>query len=270
MADDLITLIVDGSDARQGAIPADAFIGKLRAFMATLYGLDRAFTRHNKRQFDLEIVELSRNSPANVGMRPRADTNGYDPHPSIEWGFAQLERLRAGEDVDAAVTQPLMDNVIELARVREGRLPELGFLRANYRTHSIPLDATLGARAMAARALRVIDAKTPWRASVSYGTVMGELRGVMDLDGEHQFYIVPPTGPKRIACNFPEDLRAQMNESLFKTIRASGYLHYDGQSPFPRRLDADTINGMRESVGHFSDLRGIFKGLPESDFGDVA
>ena len=248
-------------------------MAKLRAFISTLYGLDRAFTRRGKRQFEFEIVDLNRNSPATIAMRARVDVAGYDAAASIEWAFEQLQHLRNGQAVDNSVSQGLMDNVVELAHAKGGRLPELGVIKASYRGNTVLIDTTLENRALAARALKAIDMRSPWRAGVSYGSAFGELRGVMDFDGERQFFIVPPTGPAKIQCNFEETLRGQMIENLFKTVRVSGYLHYDGRSPFPTRIEADKMVGMSEPTGHFSDLRGIFRGLEMSDgamIGDLA
>ncbi len=87
MSDDLVTFIIDGSEPRGGAIPANVFIAKLTAFIGTLYGFERAFTRHAKRQIDLEISGLEKNSPGRVAMRPRSRVSGYDGRPGASVGF---------------------------------------------------------------------------------------------------------------------------------------------------------------------------------------
>ena len=158
--------------------------------------------------------------------------------PALRWGFDQLQRLREGKEVDAAVSQAVLDNVVDLAQYRDGKFPALGLMRASYGSTTVEIDETLAARAMIARKKRAADTQPQWRAGVSKGNVFGQLRGVMDIEGEHHFYISPPTGPKQVECVFPETLRAKMADSLFKTVRARGYLHYSGSSPFPFLLEA--------------------------------
>lgn len=102
-----------------------------------------------------------------------------------------------------------------------------------------------------------MSAHPPWRAGVSKGSLFGELRGVMDLDGERQFYIVPPSGPTRVQCTVSEELRPLVLENLFSVVRVAGFLHYDGTGPHPTLMEAQAIDGISEPDGHFSDLRGL-------------
>lgn len=264
MAGDLVTFLIDGSRERNGAIPADAFLSKLRTFISTLYAFERAFSKKEKRQLDLEIVDLSRASPGQVQMRPRARAQGFPVGAALEWSFDQLDRIYNGQPVDLSIPQTALDSVVELASARAAKLPELGLLRAKYNGHIIEIDDVLASRAMALRSVRAADTLPPWRAGVSRGSLFGELRGIVDFEGERQFFIVPPSGPNRVQCVFSEDLRPAMVERLFKVVRARGFLHYDGNSPFPYMLDADAIDGFSKPEGHFLDLRGLFKGLEPS------
>ena len=261
MASDLVTFLIDGSRERNGAIPADAFLSKLRTFISTLYALERAFSKKEKRQLDLEIVDLSRASPGQVQMRPRARTQGFPVGAALEWSFDQLERIYNAQPVDPSIPQTALDSIVELASARAAKLPELGLLRAKFNGHVIEIDDVLASRAMALRAVRSVDARPPWRAGISRGSLFGELRGIVDFEGERQFFIVPPSGPNRVQCVFSEELRPAMIDCLFKVVRARGFLHYDGNSPFPYMLDADALDGFGEPEGHFSDLKGLFKGL---------
>ena len=43
MADDLITFVIDGADARNGYVSASVFASKFQAFLATIYALERTF-----------------------------------------------------------------------------------------------------------------------------------------------------------------------------------------------------------------------------------
>jgi len=265
MDDELITFVIDGSPERNGAIPAPAFLAKLRVFIAAMYGLDRAFSRRDRTQIELEIVTLSRNSPARLDMRPRSKEAGYDAQAATAWGFAQLVQLRAGGSIDPRISEGTLDNIIDLASWRASKLPDLGVVQIVHGGKVLAIDDALAEQALAARREKREDKARPWRAGVSHGSLFGELRGVMDLDGERQFFIVPPSGPKQVQCTFSEPLRAAMNEKMFKTVRAYGYLHYGGDSPFPNLLEADRLDDVAEPPRHFSELRGMFSGMDAED-----
>lgn len=106
-----------------------------------------------------------------------------------------------------------------------------------------------------------------WQPGVSRGSLFGELRGVMDFDGERRFYVRPPSGASQVQCIFPEVMRALMNEHLFQVVRVFGFLRYDGRKPFPYLMEADRLEGIQEDEtrGHFSDLRGFFRGMEVSE-----
>lgn len=270
MADDLINFIIDGSSERRGAIPADAFLNKLRQLITTIYSFERVFSDKPKRQIELEIVDLARSSPARVAMRARSQAQGYLPEPPLRWTFDQLDRLYTGRPIDRRIPQPVIDNVIDLASARAARLPEIGLLRVSYGEHAIPIDQTLEDRARAARAQAQAETRPPWRPGVSRGRMFGELRGVMDFSGERQFYIMPPSGPERVQCVFTEELRHRINECLFNVVRVSGFLHYDGNSAFPYLLEAQQIDTVDEPTAHLSDIRGIFRDMePPEPFEDL-
>lgn len=259
MSDELIEFVIDGSIERSGAIPADAFLAKLRAFITTLYAFERAFTKKDKRQVELEIVNLSRSSPARVALKARTRTQGYEPEHAVAWTFDQINRIHAGQSVDPAVPQSAIDNVIDLASVRSAKLPELGIVRAKFNGKVIEIDSILHGRALAMRAAHQATEEAPWRAGISKGSLTGQLRGVMDFDGERQFFIMPRSGPFRVQCVFPEQLRTMMNEHLFTTVRVFGFLHYSAAGPHPYLLEADRMEGIASPEKHFRDLRGVFK-----------
>ncbi len=259
MAGDQIDFVIDGSEERRGAIPTDAFIAKLRAFIATIYAFDRAFSRRPKRQLELEIVDLTRNSPGTVAMQARSTAQGYPAQESIAWTFGQLDRIYRGEPVDRSVPQSALDAVVDLASVRAARLPELGIMKARYAGKIIQIDQVLEGRALAARAQMVSDERLPWRPGVSRGSLFGELRGVMDFEGERQFYILPPSGPAKVQCIFSEDLRDALSDSLFKAVRVTGFLHYDGLTPHPVLMEATAIGQVKETGVHLSDIAGLFR-----------
>jgi hypothetical protein len=271
MTDDLINFVIDGSSERRGAIPADAFLSKLRAFISTVYAFERAFSGRPARQIELEIVDLTRNSPAKVAMRARTKAQGYPTDAALAWTFDQLERIQRGAPVDERLPRAAIDNVVDLASARAARLPEVGIMRATYKGFAVAMDEQLASNALTLRAERKFEDRPPWRPGVSRGSLFGELRGVMDFDGERQFFLMPPTGPDRVQCVFTEELRAAMNEALFRVVRVHGFLHYDGATPYPHLMEASKIDIVEAPNEHLSDLRGIFRDLePPTNIEDIA
>lgn len=271
MADDLITFVIDGGDARNGNVSASVFAAKLTAFLSALYGLERAFANANKRQLDLEVVNLQRSSPARVVMRARSKASGYDADAALRWSVNQLENIRNGGVADRRIPEIVLSTVVSLADYKADRASEITLMRVELGEQSVPLDGVLAGRAMVARASAAEVRPLPWRAGVSQGSVFGELMGVMDLDGGRKFYIRPPSGPSQIQCVFKESLREQMVENLFKVVRATGFLHYDGKSAHPFLLEAEELEGHPPPSVHLLDLAGAFPDLAYEPFvGEVA
>lgn len=268
MTDDLITFVIDGVAERNGNVTAETFLAKIWQFVTTLYSFERAFTKRDQRLIELELVDLSRASPARVIFKPRSRAAGYDAHTSMNWTFGQFEKIQKGEPVDPSIPQRAIDNVIELSQHRTKASSDFKLIQIEYAGASISFDPLMEARAMTLRETRRSEAPPTWQPGVTRGSLFGELRGVMDFDGERRFYIRPPSGADQVQCIFPEEMRAMMNEHLFQVVRVFGYLRYDGASPFPHLMEAERLEGVPDKAdrGHFSDLRGIFKGmaLPES------
>jgi hypothetical protein len=265
--DDLITFAIDGGAARNGNVPAAVFAAKLTAFLATIYALERTFNRSTKRQLDLEVVTLTRASPARVTMRARSRVDGYNANEALRWGVEQLERIRAGR-ADPRIPESVLSNVVSLADYRTDKTADIGLMRVELAGKNVSLDGVMAGMAMVARAAAKDAHKLPWRAGVSKGSVFGELRGIMDVDGGRKFYIRPPSGPQQIECVFPETLRDQMVENLFGVVRATGFLHYDGMSAHPHLLEAERLEGQAPRAVHISDLAGAFPDLVYEPFAD--
>jgi hypothetical protein len=270
MPESLITFVIEGVDERNGNVTAETFLSKLRQFVTTLYSFERAFARRDQRLIDLEVVSLSRESPAQVKFKVRSRAVGYDAEPAIRWTFQQFEKIQRSEPVDESIPQKAIDNVIELAEHRTKKAADFKTLRVEYEESKVAFDTLLGAKALTLRETRRSEEKAIWNPGYSRGSLFGELRGVMDFDGERRFYIRPPSGVAQIQCIFPEEMRQQMNEHLFEAVRVVGVLRYDGTSPFPYLMEAERLEGVPQDAGsHFSELRGIFRGLETPEAVDL-
>jgi hypothetical protein len=99
-----------------------------------------------------------------------------------------------------------------------------------------------------------------WFEGTAYGSVVGDLKQVADIEGEHQFVIVPPIGADRVECIFPDNKRDKMRDCLWRTVRVIGRLHYSANSPFPTQVEMEEIDLASEidRPPHLMELRGLF------------
>jgi hypothetical protein len=272
MDDDLLKFVLDGAPDRHGNIPAEVFLAKLRLFITTMYSFDRAFAKKSRKSIELEVVDLKRVNPAIMSFRPKAQVAGYDAAASVSWSIDQFAKIHDNQAADMAVPQDALDNVVELARIRQAKIPLLRGVRVEYRGVVVAFDEKMEGNALALRSTRQITTESLWHSGVSKGSIFGELRGVMDLDGERQFFIAPPSGADKIQCLFPEEMRQDMNDNLFQVVRVHGYLRFDGKRPTPIIVEAERIEGIpaEPTTKHFSDLLGAFREFEAPENGEFA
>jgi hypothetical protein len=266
MSKDTLTFILEGSAARNGNIPADVFVAKMKQFVSTMYSFDRAFAGRAKRGVDLEVVDLKKINPALVYFNSRALVRGYDAPASVAWTIDQFQKIASKDVTDPRVSQDALDNVIDLATVRKAKIPALVALRVEYNKNEVVLDEAIIGNAMSLRHSRRLEVKEIWKPGVSKGSIFGELKGVTDISGEKTFWILAPNG-RSTQCVFPEQMRQSVQDNLWNTVRVTGFMRYDGLQPKPYLIDAEKIERITPSDGqpHLLDLRGAFKGYDDVD-----
>ena len=268
MPDDVITFVIEGVTERNGNVTADVFLAKLRDFIATVHTFERAFTHRDRRLFDLEVVSLERSNPSKVKMKARSRTPAYAPGPALAWTVDQFDRIYTGRPVDQTVPRSAIDAVVELAD-HAPRSAGFRVVRVEYESKVIQFDDAMKARALSLRVEQRVEERTTWHAGISKGSLFGELRGVMDIDGERQFYIIPPSGPQQVRCVFSEALRPAMQEHLFGPVRVFGFLRYGEGNPFPYLVEAERIEGVQPPSTHLADMFGAFRGMEPADPADA-
>jgi hypothetical protein len=258
---DAIKFVMEGATALGGNIPGDAFVTKLRQFLATFYSFDRAFSKKQARGLDLDVVGLRRINPSIVEFKPRPRFKGYDAIAAAGWTVGQFASIRENQNADNAVPQDALDNLVELAQVRSKKIPSVTRMSVEYNGLHVDFDEKMEGSALVLRVERQIDVGAVWEAGISRGSLFGELRGVSDLDGERQFYVIPPSGASRVQCLFPESMREQMADNLWKLVRVYGYLRYDGVRPSPYLVEAEHMESVPPESGekHFLDMFGAFR-----------
>jgi hypothetical protein len=262
-----LTLHIEGHPGHRGNVLAHALVDKLRRLLSALAQAERKYLDVSQRQTEYELVNAEKVNPTNFTFHPVSKRATYDPIPAFEWTLEQLERVEAGQDIDDRLDASFAQTLAELAEKKRDDDYSRLWLTDGQRT--INLDARFKARSELIAAKK-IDEETPpqWFEGASLGTVVGDLREVSDIEGEHQFVIIPPIGADRITCTFPEAKRELMRTYLFKTVRVYGRLNYAKDSPFPVRVEMEDIEAASEfdNPPHLLDLRGLFKGIERSSF----
>jgi len=267
MQERLITFVIDGPSEFEGQIPADDFLAKLRDFIAMIYSFERAYYQRPKRSMTLDLVDLRKSSPARAVFRARAMVNGLDASKPVAWAADQLRKIYANDDVDQLVGDSQLEAVVNFAHRKSTKLRAVRLIQVEFGGLPIEFDDKMELQALRLRNDRIMDMHQNWYAGVSKGSLFGELRSVSDIEGERRFVICPPTGPDYISCVFPEELRLDAKNNLFKVVKVHGFLHYDGRSPHAARMDAERIEGVQESNAHLSDYAGMFTPF-EDNVGD--
>lgn len=261
-----LTIHIEGHPGHRGNALAHALVDKLRKLLSAMAQAERRFLDKRERQTDYEVVGAGKQNPTHFTLHPVPKAGRYDPMPAFNWTFEQFERIAKGEEVDDRVDATLARTLSDIAHKKR----EDDYKRLWISVDDIPIELDDGFRLRSdALAIKKDEQEMPptWFVGTSYGSVVGDLRQVADIEGEHQFVVIPPIGAERITCTFPEEKRELMRTYLFKTVRVIGRLHYSEKSPFPDRVDMIDIEPMSalEQTPHLLDLRGLFKGLDRPD-----
>jgi hypothetical protein len=256
----LVTLTMAGADEHQGHVMARALVEKLDKFLKTFAGFERAYLGVATRQTDFEVVILHHNSPTQIGLNPIPRSRSHIPTPAVVWTLEQWDRIARGEVPDGIVDEDLVDDLAGLAE-RDDKLGYSSF-SISYDEQAIDLNDMAFVNAEKLKLdMRARRPRLPWRAGISAGSLIGELKAVSTEDGDRQIIIVPFYGPGRVLCKFTDDMREQIRSGLFNTVKVSGMMHYGAAGPHPILIEVETIEpfGIADDAPHFIDGAGLFK-----------
>lgn len=265
MEDVDLKFFIEGHPGHRGNVLAHILHEKLGKLISALSQFDRKYADAKQRRTDYEIVDARKYNPTTLTLHPVAKVARYDVLPALNWAFTELEAVALGSDVDtrldATLAQTLADlsekgNELDYNRMWLERSGKVVDLNEVFRMNSLIIAARR----------REIEKPTAWRSGASYGSVVGYLSQVGDLDGETKLVILPKIGPDRVDCAIKDDDRETVKSYLWTTVRVHGLLHYTDKSPFPFRVDMERIEAVRPPISgkHLLDMRGIFKGKERS------
>lgn len=236
-----------------------AYLTKIHRLILVLNKLERAYIDAGQRQTDFEIVGADKRNPTTLSLKPVPKAKAYDPAPALRWGIQQLDAVARGREPDERVRSEIANDLVKLA----AKDSEYGYQAfwVNGHAEAVRFDETFLANALQIAKDRMAEeAPSRWRVGITQGAIVGELKKVDDLEVENEFVVVPPVGPEKVVCTFPEHLRGKMGEHLFKIVRVIGNLHYGETSPFPFRVEATDIVSMPKKRKSVTEMKGMFAG----------
>jgi len=237
------TIYLDGHEGHKGNVLASAFLAKASKVILVLNRLERAYIDSRARQTEFEIVGADKRNPTTLSLMPTPTVKSYDPNPALSWGIGQLDLIGRGEEPDERIGGDLAYDIVDLSTKKREHGYKAFWINGHAEAVRFDEDYKLHALRIA-RARVKRDAPQNWKIGAALGSVVGELKAIDDLESGHEFVVVPPVGASQITCKFPEHLRDQMGDFLFKTVRVNGSLNYDEKSPFPFMVEADAIELM--------------------------
>jgi hypothetical protein len=181
---------------------------------------------------------LSKSSPAEAGLKAVPKVQNYSPAAFVKWSYEQIEAVRDGRPVDEAVTEDVAEKLEVFAKERTDFGYSIMWLTLD-QTRAVKIDTHFYDNASKLRSERARESQPfNWLGGISKGVIKGQLLSVEDDTGQREFFIVPPVGPERIKCIFPELLRQKVKEYLFETVEVRGLLHRTNKSPHPDLVEA--------------------------------
>ncbi|KQU62388.1 hypothetical protein ASG67_04695 [Sphingomonas sp. Leaf339] len=236
-----------------------SYLSKVQRLVLVLNKLERAYINSGTRQTDFEIVGADKRNPTTLSLKPVAKAKAYDPAPALKWSIQQIDAVSHGNDPDPRVDSEIALDLVKLST----KDSEYGYKAfwINGHAEAVKFDDVFceNARRIARQRIES-EAPNRWRIGVSQGSVVGELKKVDGLEGDNLFVVVPPIGPDRVVCTFPENMRNEMGQYLFKVVRVVGNLHYSAESPFPFKVEALGIEPVLPRRKPMKSMIGLFAG----------
>jgi hypothetical protein len=250
----------EGEQGHSGNVLATTFIAKFHRLLKVMHRLERLHSGVRSRQTEYEIVEAKKFNPTVLALKPVPKVKNYNPMEAFDWSIDQFEAVSRDQTIDARVDVATLIEIADIATPPKDAAYSRLWVRSGAVT--VHFDEGLSMRArQAANRLQAIEATTVWYEGVTQGEIVGDLRAVLDEEGEQEFVIHPAVGPERIVCRFPDEKRDEMRNFLFKVVTVKGKLHYKKDSPHPVLVEMEGIFEKPAKVETLYDLRGLFRGM---------
>lgn len=245
MAENRITLIMEGVRPDEGHVRFDVFIQELQRLKNLLGRLDGISTS-GQRNSHFAVVGLSHSSPARVELEQRPNRGRPDVAPVIFSTFNQLyESVERGSIADQFDFKLLED----LKQLADPVGATLEFATLHINGSEYPLTEKIS---------KQIDLHMSEHEEC-YGSVEGILEKVNVHAGANVFTVYPDVGPSSITCHFDTELLDKVFTAGKRKVCVSGVMRYRKTAPYPHHVDVESfeIYPDAEELASFQDIFGI-------------
>jgi len=257
------TVYLEGDEGHQGNVLAHTFVSRVNKLIAVFNKLERLHQETNAKKTDFEIVAADKRNPTTLTLKPVPRVRNYSPAPAMSWCIKQLEHINQGEEPDRRISSDVLRDIATMSAESTDKGHKKFWI--NGHTNPINFDEKFQVNALTLAQKRAVEeAPIAWHSGKSVGEVIGELKKVDDFEADNEVVLVPKTGAEYIRCTFPESMRDEIGNFVFKTVKVSGVLTYESHSPHPVsvmiRDGGVRLYPARSAEVSFRNLKGIFSG----------
>lgn len=245
-----LTFTLQGSSKDEGLVSARDFTTFLDGVIGALQAIERGVTRQRRSVLDYRITQLEIGS-AIIAFEPIAETESNGLRETVTTRFAEGF---------AAVR----DGIADRSSLEPGALRGFSKMLA-------PLKRSVRQITAAIDGVEIVvyaggnGAGFQLQSPVE-GASVGSYAGFLDALNVHRtevFYLYPPVGPNRVACEFEDRLIDEVRNSLRRYVTVHGLIEYTRASAFPVRIVVDRIEANPDPGAgtRISELWGIAPNL---------
>lgn len=246
MANNRITIVINGKEEDGGDVRFDDFIKQLAAIRRTLSEVDEDISKSTKPSVYYRVVDLRHQSPATIeleGVSLREESE-VTPELVLSSFVGGINAVQEGREPEVSFSYSTLQSIKELVsfvgdKVTGLTISQNGTSLALSKTISSQIDEILG------------------QDRISSGSAKGKLDQI-NLHSGNVFTIYPILGGK-IRCVFPNELLEEVQAALGRYVTVSGRLKYKKlyKHPYEVQVQKIKVHPGDEDLPKLSDLWGL-------------
>lgn len=245
MAEELITIELEGRDEVFGEVRLSDFITELNALKVSLSRTQQEVTDDEK-AVEYRVAGLSYASPyrVTVGIRSIAPAHAGTPRRIARRFTASLRAVRTNHRYARRVDPDTLESFKALTSPKGVKSVKVYMAEKP----QVKLDSAFS---------RHLEQLTETAYS-EFDEIAGRLEQV-NIHNRNQFHIYPSIGARRLFCKATSGLRQDIIDSVGKRVRVEGKAHYRRDAQFPHEMSVMKISSIPtdDKLPRLSDLFGI-------------
>lgn len=262
MAEEQITIEMNGSEEDGGDVRFSEFIQELTAVQAALRHTESLISpRAEEREVVYRVIDLSHSSPCRVriGISPRAPVYDKAPRRLVRRFAFSLRAVRSRHRYAERLDPKTLAIFTQIAKPLEKKMESLRIIPTA--SPEVKIDKEFG---FALSGLLGGDER-------ERDEIVGRLEKI-DLHNKNQFDIFPCVGAPRISCTFPSSLRSKVIKAIGHNVSVDGWALYrkNESHPFAMRVEEMEVFLPDEALPKITDFLSLVPdgtdGQPAEDF----